>query len=83
MFQFLCYKHNTITKITIYMHSIMDLTEMWEPSKVSYIYAIWLRMFTILILKSESTCDSNSRRAVVNVNAIRIISYTLPQFGEM
>ena len=38
MFQFLYYKHNTITKITIYMHSTMDLTEMWEPSKDSYIY---------------------------------------------
>jgi hypothetical protein len=31
MFQFLYYKHNIITKIIIYMHSIMDLTQMWEP----------------------------------------------------
>ena len=34
MFQFLYYKHNTITKIIIYMHSIMDLTEWWEPLKI-------------------------------------------------
>jgi hypothetical protein len=82
MFQFLYYKHNTITKITIYMHSIMDLTEMWEPSKDSYIYAIWLRKFTILILKSQSLVIAIAG-AVVNVNAIRIISNTLPQFDEM
>ena len=62
----------------------MDLTEilMWEPSKDSYIYAIWLRKFTILILKSNQLVIAIAG-AVVNVNAIRIISNTLPQFGEM
>ena len=55
---------------------------MWEPSKDSYIYAIWLRKFTILILKSNQLVIAIAG-AVVNVNAIRIISNTLPQFGEM
>jgi hypothetical protein len=61
----------------------MDLTEMWEPSKYSYIYAIWLGKFTILILKSNSRCVIAIAGAVVNVNAIRIMANTLPQFGEM
>ena len=55
---------------------------MWEPSKDSYIYAIWLRKFTILILKSNQLVTAIAG-AVVNVNAIRIISNTLPQFGEI
>ena len=59
----------------------MDLTEMWEPSKDLYIYAIWLRKFTILILKSNQLVIAIAG-AVVNVNAIRIIANTLPQFGE-
>ena len=45
-------------------------------------YAIWLRKFTILILKSNQLAIAIAG-AVVNVNAIRIISNTLPQFGEM
>ena len=55
---------------------------MWEPSKDSYIYAIWLRKFTILILKSNQLVIAIAG-GVVNVNAIRIISNTLPQFGEI
>jgi hypothetical protein len=47
-----------------------------------YIYAIWLRKFTILILKSNQLVIEIAG-AVVNVNAIRIISNTLPQFGEI
>ena len=49
---------------------------------VHTVYAIWLRKFTILILKINQFVIAIAG-AVVNVNAIRIISNTLPQFGEI
>ena len=85
MFQFLYYKHNTITKITIYMHSNQyygSHRNVGTIKRFVHIYDIWLRKFTILILKSNQLVIAIAG-AVVNVNAIRIIYNTLPQFGEM
>ena len=84
MFQFLYYKHNTITKITIYMHSSQYYGSHRNVGTIKRFVHIchMAPKFTILILKSNQLVIAIAG-AVVNVNAIRIISNTLPQFGEM
>ena len=81
MFQFLYYKHNTITKITIYMHS--------SQYYGSHRNVGTIKRFVHICHMAPKVYNSNFKHviaiagAVVNVNAIRIISNTLPQFGEI
>ena len=66
MFQFLYYKHNTITKITIYMHSSQYYESHRNVGTIKrFIHTVLCHMALKVYnsnFKEQSTCDSNSRR---------------------
>ena len=64
MFQCLYYKHNTITKITIYMHSSQyygSHRNVGTIKRFVHICHMAPKVYNSNF-KEQSTCDSNSRR---------------------